>query len=438
MSSAEIKKSKIELRSEEVNDILGQIPHWSIRWGMIMLLVLLSLILLGSWWFKYPDIVPATIHVTTENPPYNAIARSDGKIKTLLVSDNQKVEAGTILAIIENPAVFEDVQLLTGQLDEFRDISVNLDANTNYSFNDNLVLGEIQAFYAEFLKLYNDLLQYFRLDYHNQKINSLRQEISKYRDYSKRLANQSRILKQEEAIATGQFRRDSMLFRQAVIPEADYEVSKSKLLQKQYASEQARITQASNDIQISKLEQEILDLELKRNEENGKHISLTLEANNKLVAAIADWKQKYVLRSSVDGTVSFTRIWSENQNVRAGDPVMSVIPQDAGRIIGKISLSLAGSGKVKEGQKVNIRFSGYPYLEYGMVKGIIRSISLVTADNAYSVVVDLPEGLRTSYNLDLKFSQDMQGQAEIITSDKRLIEKIVNPVRSVLSRQKQL
>jgi len=438
MSSAEIKKSKIELRSEEGNDILGQIPHWSIRWGMIMLLVLLSLILLGSWWFKYPDIVPATIHVTTENPPYNAIARSDGKIKTLLVSDNQKVEAGTILAIIENPAVFEDVQLLTGQLDEFRDISVNLDANTNYSFNDNLVLGEIQAFYAEFLKLYNDLLQYFRLDYHNQKINSLRQEISKYRDYSKRLANQSRILKQEEAIATGQFRRDSMLFRQAVIPEADYEVSKSKLLQKQYASEQARITQASNDIQISKLEQEILDLELKRNEENGKHISLTLEANNKLVAAIADWKQKYVLRSSVDGTVSFTRIWSENQNVRAGDPVMSVIPQDAGRIIGKISLSLAGSGKVKEGQKVNIRFSGYPYLEYGMVKGIIRSISLVTADNAYSVVVDLPEGLRTSYNLDLKFSQDMQGQAEIITSDKRLIEKIVNPVRSVLSRQKQL
>lgn len=63
MSQEENQKPKVELRSEEVNDILGQIPHWILRWGMIMLLIALALILLGSWWFKYPDIVPADIKV---------------------------------------------------------------------------------------------------------------------------------------------------------------------------------------------------------------------------------------------------------------------------------------------------------------------------------------------------------------------------------------
>ncbi len=437
MSQEEKKNPTVELRSEEVSDILGQVPHWIIRWGMVMLMVALALVLLGSWWFKYPDIISTDIQVTTENPPSNAIARSNGKITTLFVTDNQQVKAGTILAIIENPAVYSDVQLLTQQLIAFHDSSSYLDGTSSFEFKNDLILGEIQPEFASFLKFYSDLLQYFRLDYHNQKINSFQQEIDRYKDYSKRLQNQSWILKQEETLAANQYERDSKLFKQGVIPEADIEVSKSKLLQKQYAYEQSKITRASNEIQISKLEQEILDLNLKRNEETGKLTLVTLEAYDNLFAAIANWTQKYVLKSSVDGIVSFTRIWSENQNVIEGDLVMSIIPQNPGKIIGKISLPVSGSGKVKPGQKVNIKFSNYPYLEYGMVKGVIRTISLVTSNNAYSVLVDLPFGLKTNYNTELTFSQDMQGNAEIITSDKRLLEKVINPIKSLLVKQKR-
>lgn len=438
MSQEETQKSKVELRSDEVSDILGQIPHWILRWGMFILLVAMALVLLGSWWFKYPDIVPASVKVTTENPPYSAIARANGRISTLLVKDNQQVPSGTVLAIIENPARYEDIQILTDQLEEFREVSLKIDRKTYYAFKDDLVLGEIQPAFTEFLKLYNDLLQFYKLDYYNQKITSLNQEIARYKDYSKRLADQSRILKQEEAIVAKQFKRDSTLFKQGVIPESDYELSKTRVLQKQYTYEQSRITQADNEIQISKLEQQILDMELKRNEETGKLTSVMLEAFNNLVASVADWKQKYILKSSVDGIVSFTRIWSENQNVREGELVMSVIPLEPGKIIGKISLPLTGSGKVKPDQWVNIKFSNFPYLEYGMVRGKIRTISLVTTDNAYSVLVDLPNGLKTNYDIELKFNQDMQGNAEIITSDKRLLEKVINPIKSALSKQKQL
>jgi multidrug resistance efflux pump len=438
MVSEEQNKPEIELKSEEVKEILGHIPHWIIRWGTALVFLIIILILLGSWWFKYPDMVKATILVTTEYPPSNAVARTNGKIMQLFIRDNEEVKAGQILALIENPGKLEDILKLKARMDSFR---VEIESSKNNmlsSFSGNPVLGDIQPFYANFLKLYNDYLQFFKLDYHNQKINSLNAEILKYKDYSKRLNNQSLILKQEENLAFRQFKRDSMVFIQGVIPESDYEKSKTSYLQKQYAYEQSQITLASNEIQISKLLQEILDLQLRKGEDGGKLRSAMDESANKLYASIADWEQKYVLKSAVNGVVSFTRIWSQNQDVREGDLVMSVIPINPGKMIGKVSLPLSGAGKVKPGQYVNIKFANYPYLEFGMVKGRIRSISLVASNNEYSVIVDLPEGLKTGYGTKLTFNQDMQGLAEIITNDRRLLERIVLPVRAAFARQKQI
>jgi HlyD family secretion protein len=438
MVTDESLKPEIELKSEEVKEILGHIPHWIIRWGTALVFLIIIMILLGSWWFKYPDMVKATILVTTENPPSNAVARTDGKIMQLFIKDNEVVKAGQILALIENPGKFGDILQLKATMDSFR-LEIESSKNTMLSsFQANPVLGEIQPFFANFLKLYNDYLQFYKLDYHNQKINSLNAEILKYKDYSKRLNNQSLILKQEENLAYRQFKRDSMVFIQGVIPESDYERSKTSYLQKQYAYEQSRITLASNEIQISKLSQEILDLQLRKGEDGGKLRSAMDESANKLYASIADWEQKYVLKSTVIGIVSFTRIWSQNQDVREGDLVMSVIPENPGEMIGKVSLPLSGAGKVKPGQYVNIKFANYPYLEFGMVKGLIRSISLVASNNEYSVIVDLPEGLKTGYGTILTFNQDMQGVAEIITNDRRLLERIVLPVRAAFARQKQI
>jgi len=429
---------EIELKSEEVKEFLGHIPHWIIRWGTVLVFLVIALILLGSWWFKYPDMVNATIVVTTENPPSNAVARTNGKIMQLMVKDNEEVGAGQVLALVENPASFEDINLLKSELDSFKfDVEVP-DELFLSGIQGNLVLGDIQPVFANFLKQHNDFVQFFQLDYHNQKILSLNAEILKYKDYSRRLNSQSRILKQEEELAARQFKRDSTVFVQGVIPESDYEKSKSSYLQKQYAYEQSRIILASNEIQISKLSQEILDLQLRRSEDAGKLRSTLDEAANKLSASIADWEQKYVLKSAVEGIVSFTRIWSRNQDVREGDLVMSVIPKNPGAIIGKVSLPLSGAGKVKPGQWVNIKFANYPYLEFGMVKGVIRSISLVASDNVYSVIVDLPEGLQTGYGTELTFNQDMQGIAEIITNDRRLLERIVLPVKAAFARQKQI
>ncbi len=95
------------------------------------------------------------------------------------------------------------------------------------------------------------------------------------------------------------------------------------------------------------------------------------------------------------------------------------------------------SGKVKTGQTVNIKLSGYPYLEYGMVRGVVKSISLVPSNDSYVIELSLPSGLTTLYGKNLDFTQNMQGTAEIITDDLSLLQKILNPFRYLVSRNKR-
>lgn len=434
----EKKSHGVELRSEEVKEILGQIPSWIIRWGMVLVLFVIGLIFLGSYIFKYPKIIIASVQVTTENPPSNIMARTNGQIVELFVADNQKVEAGQILALIENTSDFHDISELKVYLDSFNRVLTDPEIAISFSFPKNLVLGELQSEYANFLKLHEDLRNFMLLDYHEKKIASLEVEIERFKAYSWTLKQQSNILRSEMALAGNQFERDSVLFRKEVIPQKEFDDSKSSLLQKQRAYQVSRSTLVNNDIEITRLHQQILDLRLQKSKEFEKLQLANAEAFDNLVAELANWEKKFVLKTFISGTVSFTRIWSENQNVREGDMVMSVIPDNAGEIIGKIELPINGAGNVKTGQRVNVKFDNFPYMEYGMVLGVIKSISLVTNNNAYSVLINLPDGLKTTYDKEISFSQDMQGAAEIITDDLRLIERILNPVRSVLNRQRSL
>ena len=47
--------------------------------------------------------------------------------------------------------------------------------------------------------------------------------------------------------------------------------------------------------------------------------------------------------------------------------VFTVIPVSESRILGKAMLPVARSGKVKAGQKVNIRLDNFPDSEFGML-----------------------------------------------------------------------
>src|SRR5699024_9339220 len=96
---------------------------------------------------------------------------------------------------------------------------------------------------------------------------------------------------------------------------------------------------------------------------------------------------------------------------------------------GEMIVSQRSFGRIQKGQKVLVRFSGYPSKEYGTVTGKIAYLSeFPVRDSSFIAKVNFPNGLMTNYGRKLPPTNGMTGQAEIVTQDMRLIERFYNNI----------
>ena len=56
--------SKIELRSEKVRHIIGEIPSGIVRYGITIITIVLLVLLVGAYFIPYPEIISARIEMT--------------------------------------------------------------------------------------------------------------------------------------------------------------------------------------------------------------------------------------------------------------------------------------------------------------------------------------------------------------------------------------
>ena len=113
VQSYNMSLDQLNIRTEEIDEILGKTPNKIIRWGVTVIFLVIIALLAGSWFFKYPDKIKGEIEITTLNPPVVVVSKSTGKIDTLLVKNNQQVNREDLLAVIENPAHINDVLMMS-------------------------------------------------------------------------------------------------------------------------------------------------------------------------------------------------------------------------------------------------------------------------------------------------------------------------------------
>jgi len=424
----------VEIRSEDVQEIMGFIPHWIIRWGITIIFIVVFGVVIGSNFFKYPDVIQSMITLTTETPPATLVARAPGKIQALFVQDKQKVNKDDYIAVIENATDYRHLFQVNEKLASLHSFFSTFESIPSVDFEKNLSLGQLQSAYTSFYISYMDYQLFVQLNYHQKKIDSIKEQISRYNTILEQTERQNVLMEQELALSRENFERSKSLFKDGIISRGEYDAAQSVYIQKQYSFEGVKTSRTNSKLQITQLEQSIMELEMTYRSEK-KRIQLSLsQAYENMTGQISQWEQTYVLKAPISGTVTFTKYWSINQNVMAGDKVVTIIPGNGGKIIGKLVLPTEGSGKVKIGQKVNIKLNNYPYMDFGIVSGIIVSKSLVASDNFYTLEVDLPHGLETSYGKTLDFSQEMTGFAEIITEDLRLLDRVFKPIKALMKQ----
>jgi multidrug resistance efflux pump len=421
------------LYSDPVKEIMGKPPRRILQWGTTIMVLIFVLFILFAWLIKYPDTIPAPVEITTTNPPVTLVSKITGHINSFFVKEKEKIKAGQLVGVMETTASLDEIKLLRQTIDTIGNPEL-LSYRILPQFGR---LGELQGFYGTFLKDLSDLNNYVSNDLYGSRIASLSDEIVGIQEFISRLSGKEKLYSENQRLETKMYRRDSSLFSGKVIAESDLERSHQSLLKVNIDLQQARLDQSLKSIELAEKRQLLQDYRLTGIKEKEQLVSALRESFLNLKAQINLWENTYLLISPIDGIASFTKFWSANQSVVKDEPVVSIVPLEAGSFLGRINLKMERSGKVKTGMLVNIKLSGYPYLQYGMVRGIVRSKSLVAASDAYVIEIELPEGLTTLYGTKLDFTQNMQGTAEIITENIRLLQKIVNPFRYMVSKNKK-
>jgi len=412
---------------------MGKPPSGILRLGTIIIFLIFILFILFSWFIKYPDTIPAPVEITTTNPPVTLVTKITGHIKSFFVKEREQVLTGQIIALMETTASLDEISLLKSTIDTIKSPELLTYQLLPQFYN----LGELQGYYGTFLKNLSDFNNYVKNDYYGNKIISLSDEITGIQEYIGRLGVKERLYAENQRLEAKKYNRDSSLFAGKVIPESELEQSHQALLRVNIELQQARLDHSAKSIDLAEKRQLLQDWRITRQEEREKFVTALRESFLNLKAQLNLWENNYLLISPIDGIVSFTKFWSANQSVVKDEPVVTIVPMVPGNYLGRIDLKMQRSGKVKTGLQVNIKLSGYPYLEYGIVRGIVKSNSMVPSGDAYVIDIELPDGLTTLYGYKLDFTQNMQGTAEIITENIRLLQKIINPFRYMISKNKK-
>lgn len=430
-NNKEKNPSKINLRSEEITEIMGIPPRWLIRWGITIIFIVIAIVLIGSAFFHYPDIVTAQATITSENPVSIVVSKANGKLTKIFYKDGSLVSRNDTIAVIENPAKAKDIFFLSRLINNIDHKSAKSVLIPDLKLPDSLILGEVQGVYNTFSRAYFDLKLFLKQDLHSQKIKALESEVKQYNQYYNRLWSQRNLAIKDLELTHKQFARDSQLLKTGVIAAAEYEKSQALLLSKRQMLENARLNLSSTAITIEKLKQSIIETRIDQENQTKKLKEDFINRQSELVSNLSSWEKTFLLIAPSSGKLTYMNVWSDLQEVKSGDRLFTINPEKRGDIFAQITIPFEGAGKVKIGQRVTIKLDGYPYYEFGMVEGVIESISSGSMEKGFPAVVSLPKGAITSYGETLTLDRDLTGIAEVTTEDMSLLKRLLNPLKYI-------
>ena len=339
---------EVELRSEELQEVMGKIPPWILRRGIAVLFGVVVVLLTGSAFFTYPDMIQAPVTLTGSMPPAGVVAFSSGKLDMLSTQDNQIVKAGDYLAVIHNAAQTGDVLYLKRFLE-----ALDMERDSVFAMPEkNLQLGNTQTLYASFYIMLFNYNEYIRQQYYPNKIRLAHERILQYNEQYGSLLRQQKITEEQTSLIDKNHARSAMMHEQGGISGRELDESRSRQLQGQLSEENMLNSLNNMQVQLAQLNESVIDMAYQHTEKMNDFRSQIRSMTSQLKASIQSWEMSYVLMSPIDGKITFTRYWVSNQNVQGGEEVFTVIPISESRIIGKAMLLVMPMKKIfKEGYK---------------------------------------------------------------------------------------
>jgi hypothetical protein len=431
-----LELNKQEIRSPEMQEVMSEIPGSFLKWGLFLFFAIILILIFGSYFIKNTEIVKVPVVITTQNPPVSLVAKSGGEIEKLFVTEGKLIGKDEIIALIRNTCDYDDLRKLKLILSGFNDKTNWIEIIKTKSLLPDLSLGEIQSYYSAFQKEWKQMKDYFEEAYIPTKLNLLEKQIETKIEYNIELARQKEFLTEDLALAKSSFKRDSTLYHKESysISVNEFEKSRQDYIQRLYSFSVFIASLKNNTSDFLKMKEARLDLQVQYEKELKQYIFTIEESVQLLRSSIFNWEERYLIMSPITGHVTLTRFRNENQVIKVGETLATVIPDSVTNIVAHAVIPISGFGRIEIGQTVNIKLSGFPYMHYGVLKGRIYSLSQVPGEGGFSADIELTGGMTSTYSEKIRFIHEMDGTADIIIGDSRLIYRFIKPLKALMNK----
>ena len=420
--------------SSHIEEIIGKKPNWLIRLGIGGMLLMLLTLLFVAWLVKYPDIITASVYISTPNPPIDLVSPTNAKIEKVFRYDSDRiVKKGSPLILLENTVSYDDVQKLKKFIEMLE----------NEAFS-----GESIPIYYDFSKLgalqnkYNELIVY--LDEYNEYIvyTPFKKRIQFLEDIIKNTNNslvssEKRLLLEleDKKMVEKDERRAKQLFDKGVVAETGYEKQTQRLLSKEIQLEVIRKDLINQKTKIVNLQKQLMELQIDKEHFYNRIVINIKNAAKALYAQIEQWSDTFVISAPINGTISIFKEFNSGDYLSAGNYVLTILPLGDQEMFAYGNFSVIKAGKLNVNNKAIIKLHSFPYREYGSIDGYIEKISDFPIKDMYFVKIRLPERLETDYEKKIEFKQRLSGEAELITEDRSLLSRVFSNLKYFLEKQ---
>lgn len=426
-------------KSEEIQHIIDKIPS---RFGRLMTLVVTGIIIFAiglGWFISYPDISTGDISVNANTAKINLVSNSSGKLK-LLKPNQFEVQEGSVVGFIENSAELSNILLVDSILEDF-DGTYNTICIVRKALPSKVSLGELNPRYHTFINSLQEYINYYTEGFYTKQEKTMLAMLGE-QNLSLGLAQRRAATTKESLnISKRNHSRDSILYKKSLTSITDFDRSRQNYLSDENVNQSTENEINNVRQQIFNTTQQLQEIAILKRESEKKLFLELSYAYNELNDNIKEWKTKYLFISPISGRLQYLKFLVDNRFILQGEEIFAIVPQED-EIFGEVTLPATGAGKVTVGQEVIIKLDNYPYYEYGSIKGIVKNISLVSnisensldKSESYLLNVTLPDGLVTNYGKKLDFKHEIKGTADVVTRDRRLIQRMFDSVRYLANK----
>ena len=423
---------EVNIRSEEVQEILGTPPGWMIRYGTIVAITFFVVLIVLAAIISYPDSQEADITITFTDPPRTLVAPKSGTVGEIFVRNSQTVEKDQVLLVFNDKADFNHVLFLQDQIEKIEDD------------NDSMILAFVPPTDLQLGELQEDFLGFTekKNQYDRQTTQFTSDEnVGSYRNQIASLRKSIGYLRQRKSVIAGQIddaiKEKNILNQKVADGEASQEdVNKITSEIRNYRSDMQK---TEEDIRRNNFDIEVLQNRINNARQGDNQVRL--EASDDLKSSfirlkirVNQWVSTNMVVSPIAGMVEIDEAVSEQQFLESSQPVMRVIPMESRQLLGRMSLGFQNSGLVEVGQRVIIKLKRYPFEEYGAIRGLVSFKARVPdEDKMVQIQVVFPDDLVTTTGQVIKPDEALFGEGKIITDDKVLLDRVFNYGRSLFS-----